>query len=252
MKNKILLLPFIVLSASSCSIVKSLEHTLNVVYEYNGEIIYTDTCSEFKNALSPTLSEEMIPVNHEFYGWTWLDPDSVIITEEGFNSKYIEYDDVIHYSEIKQHATNTTVTLYPLFVNIDDIPIPNYYIAIGWYAKTSTSGLNEERINAWTEDLKTYLLSEGATNEDINNIVIKGYDGDVATAGSLINKDRYIDVLIGFGGNIDSTGGVEIIEKASGINMGGKSRYVHRLTEKETAIKVYNWLQTDEGNKALA
>lgn len=252
MKKRILLLPLLVLSASSCSVVKSLEHTLNVVYEYNGNIIYTDTCSEFKNAMTPTLSEAMIPVNHEFFGWTWLNPDTVVITEEGFESKYIEDDDVVHYHEVKEYANNSTVTLYPLFVNIDDIPIPNYYIAIGWYAKTSTSGLDEARINAWAEDLKAYLISEGATTEDINNIVIKGYEGDVATAGSLINKDRYIDVLVGFGGNIDSTGGVPIIEKASGITMGGKSRYVHRLTEKETAIKVYNWLQTEDGNKALA
>ena len=68
----------------------------------------------------------------------------------------------------------------------------------------------------------------------------------------LVNKDRYIDVLIGFGKNIGSTGGVEYINNIGGIIMGGKERYITQLTEKETAVKVFNWLQTPEGNASLA
>ena len=33
--------------------------------------------------------------------------------------------------------------------------------------------------------------------------------------------------------------------------MNGKSRYISRLTDKEIAIKVFEWLQTDEGNQAF-
>lgn len=251
-KRIALLMPFLVLPLGSCSFVKGLEHDLTVTYMYNGEIIDSKKVNEFTNCLQPTLSEAQIPLKHEFYGWTWLNPDSIKITEEGFDSKYIAYDEVVHYAEVKDHASNGNVTLYPLFINEKDIPIPNYYIAIGWYAKSSTSGLTDAIMNNWAEDLKTYLKSEGASDEDLANVVIKGYQGDVATAGSLVNKDRFIDVLIGFGNNINTTGGVEVIEKDGGITMGGKSRYIARLTEKDIAKKVYDWLQTDDGNHSLA
>ena len=36
-----------------------------------------------------------------------------------------------------------------------------------------------------------------------------------------------------------------------GIEMNGKSRYISRLTDTEIAVKVFQWLQTDEGNQAF-
>lgn len=251
-KKKFLILPIALMTLSSCEMLQGLEEEINVVFEYNNEIIYSDYATQFRNVLMPILSEEQIPVEHEFFGWTWLNPDSVSIKDTDFAEKYFEKDGVVHLNDIKDYAFNSTVTLYPVFVLEDDIPIPNYYIAIGWYGKTTTSGLDQAKVDAWTVDLKEYLKSEGASDEDLNNVVINKYDGDVASAGSLINKDRYIDILIGFGGNIQSLGGVEYIENIGGITMGGKSRYIARLTEKETAVKVFNWLQTPEGNASLA
>ena len=251
-KKKFLVLPIALMTLSSCGMLQGLEEEITVVFEYNNEIIYSDYTTQFRNVLMPTLSEEQIPVDHEFYGWTWLNPDSVSIKDADFAEKYFEKDGVIHLADVKDYAFNSTVTLHPVFVLEDDIPIPNYYIAIGWYGKTSTSGLDQARVDAWTVDLKEFLKTEGATDEDLNNIVINKYEGDVATAGSLINKDRYIDVLIGFGKNIGSTGGVEYINNIGGIIMGGKERYITQLTEKETAVKVFNWLQTPEGNASLA
>lgn len=251
-KKKFLVLPIALMTLSSCEMLQGLEEEITVVFEYNNEIIYSDYTTQFRNVLMPTLSEEQIPVHHEFYGWTWLNPDSVSIKDADFAEKYFEKDGVIHLADVKDYAFNSTVTLHPVFVLEDDIPIPNYYIAIGWYGKTSTSGLDQARVDAWTIDLKEFLKAEGATDEDLNNIVINKYEGDVATAGSLINKDRYIDVLIGFGKNIGSTGGVEYIDNIGGIIMGGKERYITQLTEKETAVKVFNWLQTPEGNASLA
>ena len=251
-KKKFLILPIALMTLSSCEMLQGLEEEINVVFEYNNEIIYSDYATQFRNVLMPTLSEEQIPVEHEFFGWTWLNPDSVSIKDTDFAEKYFEKDGVVHLNDIKDYAFNSTVTLYPVFVLEDDIPIPNYYIAVGWYGKTGTSGLDQARVDAWTVDLKEYLKSEGASDEDLNNVVINKYDGGVAEAGSLINKDRYIDILIGFGGNIQSLGGVEYIENIGGITMGGKSRHIARLTEKETAVKVFNWLQTPEGNASLA
>ncbi len=252
MKNKkLLLIPITLMTLMGCSAVKGLENEVTVVFEYDGEVIKTDTVHQFKNCLTPSLSEEQIPIDNEFFGWTWFNPDSIKATDENFDSKYIENNGVVHYDEIKSYTQNSVVVLRPLFIDIAEIPVPNYYIAIGWYGKTSTSGLDKAKMDAWTDDLKSYLQSEGATSEDLDNIIVKEYLGDVATAGGLVNKDRFIDVLVGFGNNIKSTGGVDVIEKVGGIEMGGKSRVIARLTEKEIAIKVYNWLQTDDGNKAL-
>lgn len=253
MKKKLLLygsLGFLILPG--CSSLKSFEHDLSVTYIYNDNIIYTGTVNEFKNLVQPQLSDAQIPMEHEFYGWTWKDPNDINIKDEDFSSQYIAYDEVIHYADIKEHSFNSNVTLYPVFVNENDIPIPDYYIAIGWYAKTSTSGLSKEIMANWEKDLKTYLKSEGATDEDLANIVIKGYEGDVATAGSLVMKDRFIDVLLGFGKNMTSTGGIETKEMLGGIKMGGKDRYIARLSDKEIATKVYAWVQTDAGNHSLA
>ena len=250
---RFLVIPGILLSLSSCGLVKGLEDEIRIVFEYNNEIIFEDTATQFKNAVMPTLSEEQIPLNHEFYGWTWLDPDSVDVTASDFDSKYLEKDGIVHYYDVINYSFNDCVTLRPVFINIDDIPIPNYYVAIGWYNRPGTSGLTQESVSNWTNDLYTFLRSNGATDEDIANVKITPYEGNVATAGANINKDRFNDILIGFGGNLDDEDGanVKVIEHIGGITMGGQSRYISRLTDKEIAIDVFEWLQTPEGTNAL-
>lgn len=249
--KKLLIIPLMLVSLSGCSLAKGLEKNVNVVFEYKGEILSSGTVNQFKNILAPSLTDAQIPVNCEFFGWTWYNPNAVDITAENFDEKYIEPDGLVRYDILKDYVEGETITLRPLFFNEADIPVPEYYIAIGWYAKTSTSGLSEEKINAWVEDLKAFLLTQGATQEDLNNIKITPYVGDVATSGSQVSKDRYNDILLGWGGNLTSTGGVTTLDHIGGIEMNGKSRYISRLTDKEIAIKVFEWLQTDEGNQAF-
>lgn len=253
--KKIRSLPLLVLlslGVSSCSLVKGLEHNVTVVFEYDGEIIDSGVVNQFTNYVTPLLSDAQIPVNHEFYGWTRLNPDSLDVTSASFSTQYIEKGSVVHYQDIASYYENSSITLKPVFINIDDIPIPEYYIAIGWYAKSSTSGISEEKMASWTESLKTFLTNNGATSEDLENVKITPYVGDVATAGSLINKDRYNDILIGFGKNIGSTGGVSFIENYGPVKMGSKeNRYITLLNEKENSIKVFNWLK-EEGAALLA
>lgn len=249
--KKLLIIPLMLVSLSGCSLAKGLEKNVNVVFEYKGEILSSGTVNQFKNILAPSLTDAQIPVNCEFFGWTWYNPNAVDITAENFDEKYIEPDGLVRYDILKDYVEGETITLRPLFFNEADIPVPEYYIAIGWYAKTSTSGLSEEKINAWVEDLKAFLLTQGATQEDLNNIKITPYVGDVATSGSQVSKDRYNDILLGWGGNLTSTGGVTTLDHIGGIEMNGKSRYISRLTDKEIAKKVFKWLQTDEGNQAF-
>ena len=106
-------------------------------------------------------------------------------------------------------------------------------------------------MDAWTIDLKNFLKSNGATDADLESVLVKCYDGDIATAGSLINRDRYCNLLVGFGGNIGSLGGVEFVENLGGIPMGGKTRYITLITDDPLTRSVFEWLQTSEGQSAL-
>lgn len=254
-KKKFLLLPIALMSLSSCSLLQGFEDEVNVVFEYNNEIIYSDYTTQFRNVLMPTLSEKQIPVDHEFFGWTWKDPDTLSIKddEEGFYASFFEKEGVIHYADVADKAFNSTVTLYPVFALEADIPVEYHYLAVGWYQKTGTSGLNQERVDAWTNDLMAFLKTQGATDEDLSTVLVKGYDGNVATAGSLITKDKYVDVLIGFGKNMtDKDGGglTYALDAKGDIPMGGKSRYVHLLSDKPIARAVFDWVANDPAGSA--
>ena len=235
------------LGVSSCSMLKGLEKSC--VVEFVGGTPFTTTnVTTFANGLTPTVDDSSIPANHKFYGWTAL--NDVHFSDPNFENEYVKPNGIVRYNDVKNFIVNGKVTMNPLFINKDELP--SYYLVVGWYAKTSTSGLGEGQINKWTTDLHTYLRSEcGATDEQISLVSIRAYNGDVATIGGLINADGDVDILLGVGNNINSTGGVEIIEKTGNISMGGKSRYIARLTDREVVNKVYAWLQTDAGNMSL-
>lgn len=251
LRKKLLLIPLALMSLTSCETLQGLEEEINVVFEYNGNIIYSDYATQFRNVIMPNLDESEIPVDCEFFGWTWKDQDSFHPEDEDFETNFFEKDGVIHYAEVKDLAFNSTVTLYPVFFAIDEIPVEYHYLAVGWYAKTSTSGLDQAKMDAWTVDLKEFLKTNGATDADLESVLVKPYDGDIATAGSLINRDRYCNVLVGFGGNIGSLGGVEFVENVSGIPMGGKTRYVTLITDDPLSRSVFEWIQTLAGQAAL-
>lgn len=250
-KKKLLLVPIALMSLTSCELMQGFEDEITIVFEYNGNIIYSDYATQFKNVLTPSLTERQIPVDTEFFGWTWKDPDSFHPADEDFETNYFEKDGVIHYSDVVSYANNSSITLYPVFFDIDEIPVEYHYLAVGWYGKTSLSGLDQAKMDAWTIDLKNFLKSNGATDADLESVLVKCYDGDIATAGSLINRDRYCNLLVGFGGNIGSLGGVEFVENLGGIPMGGKTRYITLITDDPLTRSVFEWLQTSEGQSAL-
>ena len=128
-----------------------------------------------------------------------------------------------------------------------------YYLVLGWYAKTSTSGLDQAVVDEVVAAMKAYLKTQGATDEQLANIAVRGYDGNVAAIGSAILADGDVDVMIGIAQNFDAptteggpTAGVPVKEKDSGIYMGtsGKNRWVARLTDDDVAVLVYEWIKT--------
>ena len=235
-----------ILSIAGCSMLKGLEKSCDV--EFVGGTPFTTThVTTFTNGYTPTV--DYVDPEYKFFGWTAL--DNVKYTDPNFVDEYVPANGIVRYNQIERYIVNGKVTMKPLFISRDELPV--YYLVVGWYSKTSTSGLSEDQINKWTVDLIEYLKTEcGATEKQIGLVDIRAYDGDVATMGGHINADGDVDIVIGVGNNINSTAGVEIIEKTGGIMMGGKSRYIARLTDRAVVNSVYSWLKTDEGHASLA
>ncbi|MBP5466535.1 MAG: hypothetical protein J6Y43_03120 [Clostridia bacterium] len=244
-----------VMGFSGCSLIN--EKETRVDFSYNDQIVVTKTVSIFTNKLTPSESAAgiVVPEGYKFLGWS---------TDKDWTFDKAEINplvkNVVHYNDIKDHVINGRATMYAIIY--DKTLIPRADIVIGWYSKTSTSGLkadmieNVERVffNYLSENaglIADYLEETGKTVETLD-IVYRAYDGDVASMGSAINADGDVDVVIGVGNNINTTGGVPIKEKTNkkiddtDIIMGGKVRYIARLTDRQPATVFYAWARTND------
>ena len=116
-----------------------------------------------------------------------------------------------------------------------------------WYAKTSTTGLDQTIIDAVTAGLEAYIAQLGYAEGEIE-IVVREYsaDLDVAGVGTAVNGDGDVDILLGMGNNITTTGKIETLERVDDYMMGEKRRNIARLTDDELTVAVFGWLKTDE------
>lgn len=129
--------------------------------------------------------------------------------------------------------------------SLAEVEITDTKLVIGWYAKTSTTGLTQEMITAFETSLTAYLAQLGLT--DTVTLEIRKYsaDLDVAGVGEQVNSQGDVDILLGMGGNITSTGGIETLDKVD-YTIGGKGRNIARLTDDDLTKMIFAWLQTDE------
>ena len=235
------------ISFSGCSILKGLEKSCDV--EFVGGTPFTTThVSTFGNGLTPHVNSGDIPVNHKFFGWTVY--DNVHYSDPDFEHKYVLPDGIVRYDDIKNFVVDGKVTMKPLYINRDELPV--YYLVVGWYAKSGTSGLDSDHVDAWVNDLKTHLVNScGATEAQLKLVSVRPYDGNVGTAGGLINADGDVDITLGFGANIKTQGGVDYIERFE-TSFGGKTgRYVYKHETRPVVDSVYEWLKTDAARAAL-
>lgn len=130
------------------------------------------------------------------------------------------------------------------------VEISEFELVIGWYAKTSTTGLDQAVIDSFTTSLTSYVDGlEAAMGEGVSiNVVIREYEADlnVAGVGEKVNADGDVDILLGMGKNITSTGKIEVIERVDDYTMGGKGRNIARLTADDLTVIVFSWMKTDE------
>ena len=125
------------------------------------------------------------------------------------------------------------------------VEITDAKLVIGWYAKTSTTGLKEEMLTAFETSLTAYLAQLGLS--DTVTLEIREYsaDLDVAGVGEQVNSQGDVDILLGMGNNITTTGKIETLERVD-YTMGGKDRNIARLTDDDLTKMIFAWLQTDE------
>ena len=155
---------------SACSLTGKLEKDVQVYLETSDGLLGPYTVNAFTNAIVPA---QEAPKGKKQLGWTddksWNEKDvkNVSVSE---NVGLIRYDDV------KNHAKKGKVTLYPVFGEIT-----RHDIAIAWYAKSGTSGLNQSVMDDFEVALKAYLTEQGMNLAEMD-IVVRGYDGNVGTS----------------------------------------------------------------------
>ena len=232
------------------------EKPIDVQFIYNGEVVAEKTVTIFKNQLTPEAEAAgiTVPAGYKFMGWS-SDPEWT----------YSEKDEnptvgtVLHRSDVEKIAENGVAKLYAAIIAKSEIPKSD--LVVGWYAKTSTSGLNSAMIEATEKAFREYMKNNAdkfadylTANEktlETLDIVFRAYEGDVATIGANINADEDVDVLLGVGANISTTGGVTVYEKKGNIPMGSKTRYIAMIPAPDPNMETpatifYAWAQTQE------
>ncbi len=140
-------------------------------------------------------------------------------------------------------------------LNVTDIKDSSkkYSLVIGWYGKSETSGINKELMQHIYKNIISYLKFNNVDDNDINKISVRQYGDEntkVGPMGELINNDGDVDIVLGVGVNITTTGKVETIKRVDGITFGEKSgRSMALLKDNYIAKDLFDYLSTEDGMK---
>ncbi len=227
------------LTLSACSVVAGLENDVNITLNVNGNALDGNyVVNTFNNAIVPVPEA---PKGDVFLGWTadkdWQNKDIADVALSQ-NKGLIRYDDV------KDYAVDGKITLYAVF-GVQ----PRHDIAVAWYDKEKTSGLNQGVMDEFLTALKAFLTTQGYTPDSMD-IVVRGYAGNVGPTCGAIMDDGDIDIMVGWAAasNIEGTGGmkrgVDFMQNYGNIKLTGasKARYTAKLSDSEVVNKVYQWI----------
>lgn len=127
-------------------------------------------------------------------------------------------------------------------------------LVVGGYIVDSTTGLTETMMKNFEAKIKEYLTAENLTDVEL---VIRLYANDaegnkltVAKVGEMVNAAADVDILIGMGGNITSTGKIATV-KLESYTIATKSRKLAQLNEDSLAAKVFAWMLATDEVKAI-
>lgn len=230
---------------SACSALEGLEKDIQVSLNVNGEIVGTYTVNSFNNAV---VDEPAAPSGKSFLGWSaHSDWESMDINQALLSKNKT----LLRYAELKDIAVDGKVTLYAVFGQI-----PRHDLAIAWYNKEGTSGLNQSIMDNFTTALKDFLQGKGY-NVDEMDIVVRAYDGNVITSCGNIKADADIDIMVGWAArsNIEGTGGLiagqDFLQNYGNITLSGapKARYSAKLYDSDLVNTVYQWILETYGGE---
>ena len=228
---------------AGCSAVKGLEKDLQVVLESNGEYYGCYTVNIFNNAVVP---EPEPPGGKMFIGWTAqesAEEPGGSVAPGSENRELIRYDDVKEYVD----GERLSITLYAVFEDV-----PKRDLVIAWYAKTDTSGLDQNAMDMFQTKLYEYLASQNYKPDEMD-ILLRGYEGNVGDTCAAIKNDADVDIMIGWSNseNLAEKGGLaegtDFLENTGDVTVGSKARYIARISDTELCQSVYAWIQSEYG-----
>lgn len=133
-----------------------------------------------------------------------------------------------------------------------DLPEITYDMQIAVYSRYTAASTITNLVAAFKED---YAAKNGGEVPKIKCSLLGADKTAVAAFGELVNSGSY-DIVFATGNNINSDGGVSVIAKKSysvvdSVYPDGGTRYISRLTENETAVAFYNFIDTDAAKVIL-
>lgn len=231
------------------------EEELSVVFVNEGEVVWEGSVTQYKNVKTPEIADAYVPDGYRFYGWTVYNPDAVDPASPNFKSSFIGGGKMLHFMDVKGHENSEKqVVLSALIVDKSLVPKEYHYAVVAWYDKAATSGVTSSEMETFAEKLKAYLQSEGVSDADLSTIVIRGYSGNVGPSCGQIMADEDVDIMLGWGSqsNVTGTGGMPaamLLESVGfGVTYNGavKNRYIHRLSDSDSVLKVWQWIQSED------
>lgn len=131
-----------------------------------------------------------------------------------------------------------------------------YSLVIGWYALTKTTGLDDAIIANVEAGLKAALKECGATDAQLEGVVIRAYcreddpnGTNVAALVSALNADGDVDMLFG----AKAVSGLTTVSVINDVAMGAKTdRRIHLLNDTGLARAVFEWFRSADAQALFA
>ena len=204
------------------------------------EEVYRSKVNIFNSAILPENPSTNWPEGKSFLGYGLKDFVKGVSKKSDFYSQKA----LVRYNDVKNYAVNNTVTFKATYCNPEDVPVK--YLVVGWYAKTKTSGLSTEIMDGFESMLMEHMRAIGTSEENLLDVEVRAYDGDVATIGGNITFDADVDIFLGAGVNLGTTGGVTYTQRNAYEIAGVADRYIYRLNDREQVVEAYTWMRSKE------
>ncbi len=241
------------LTLASCHSVNLYEYTENESYAnhylvsfYVDDTLYTTAQVKEGETISVTISDPS-KENYSFDGWVLEDGTAFDVSTAVITSNLDVY---ASFSLINTGGTNPWDELVVTDTKEEN---KDYSLVIGWYGKTSTSGIDENIMKHWYYNVLIYLRHIGFTEDEISNISVRQYgdsETNIGPLGELVNAHGDVDILLGTGKNLTTKGNIQTVDRIENVTINGvDSRVIALLKETEIGRSLFDFLKQEPGSK---